>query len=101
MSKTKFIFDMICAHHHIYIQKAWLNDLKGIINHDELLLIKLLLDEYNFNVKLEGQKRIKFITNIEIPQGDGATALLYNQGNQLENEENILLISWAFANEEN
>ena len=54
-----------------------LNYLKGIINDDELHLIKLLLDKANLSAKLKGQKRNIFITNIGSLQGDGASALLF------------------------
>ena len=54
-----------------------LNDLKEIIDEDELHLIELLLDKVNYSVKLEGQTGNKFTTNIGSPQGDGASALFF------------------------
>ena len=60
------------------IQRGTLiNDLKGIIEDDELHLIVLLLDKVQYSVKLEGQTEERFPTNVGSPQGDGASALLF------------------------
>ena len=52
-------------------------DLKGIIDDDELHLIVLLLDKVQYSVKLEGQTGEPFSTNVGSPQGDGASALFF------------------------
>lgn len=54
-----------------------LNDLKEILNNDELHLITLLLDDVFYNVKLEGRIGESFTTNIGSPQGDSASALFF------------------------
>ena len=58
-------------------RRTLLNDLKGIINDDELYLIKLFLAEVQLSLKLEGKKRNKFITKIGSQQGDGASSPLF------------------------
>ena len=60
------------------IQRGTLiNDLKPIINNDELHLISILIDNVSYNVKLDGQLGTPFTTNIGSPQGDSASALFF------------------------
>ena len=54
-----------------------LNDLKHILDNDELHLVSLLINEVSYAVKLEGKQGQPFITNVGSPQGDSARALLF------------------------
>ena len=54
-----------------------LNDLKQILDNDELHLIYLLLDNVSYSVKLDGQLGQPFSSNIGSPQGDSASALFF------------------------
>ena len=54
-----------------------IEDLKEILENDELHLIKILLKDVEYKVRLEGKIGESFTTNIGSPQGDGASALLF------------------------
>ena len=54
-----------------------INDLKHIIEEDELHLVSLLLEDVNYSVNLEGTIGNPFNTNIGSPQGDSASALFF------------------------
>ena len=54
-----------------------IEDLKEILENDELHLIKMLLKDVEYRVRLEGKIGESFLTNIGSPQGDGASALLF------------------------
>ena len=52
-------------------------DLKEVLNNDELHLIHLLLDNVQIAVKLENQIGNTFESKIGSPQGDAASALFF------------------------
>ena len=54
-----------------------IEDLKEILENDELHLIKILLKDVEYKVRLEGKIGESFMTNIGSPQGDGASAFLF------------------------
>ena len=54
-----------------------IEDLREILESDELHLIKMLLKDVDYRVRLEGKIGESFLTNIGSPQGDGASALLF------------------------
>ena len=54
-----------------------INDLKGIIDDDELRLVVLLLNKVKYSVKLEGQTREHFQINVGSRQRDGASARFF------------------------
>ena len=54
-----------------------IEDLKEILENDELHLIKILLKDVEYKVRLEGKIGESFMTNIGSPQGDGASVLLF------------------------
>ena len=81
------------------IQRGTLfEDLKEILNNDELHLIHLLLDNVQISVKLENQIGEPFESKIGSPQGDSASALFFiiylattlNIANKRLKEENLL-----------
>jgi hypothetical protein len=60
------------------IQRGTLfEDLKGILENDELHLIHLLLDDVQISVKLENENGKLFKSLIGSPQGDAASALFF------------------------
>ena len=60
------------------IEKSTLiEDLNEILENDELHLIKMLIKDVEYRVRLEGKIGESFLTNIGSPQGDGASALLF------------------------
>ena len=54
-----------------------IEDQKEILKSDELHLIKILLKDVEYRVRLEGKIGESFLTNIGSPQGDGASAILF------------------------
>ena len=54
-----------------------IEDLKETLENDELHLIKMLLKDVEYRVRLKGKIGESFLTNIGSPQGDGASALLF------------------------
>ena len=51
------------------------NDLQKYLNYDELQIVRVLLDNVKYSVKLENEIGEPFTTNIGSPQGDGISAL--------------------------
>ena len=56
-----------------------IEDLRKVLNKDEIQLVALLLENVELCVKLENQLGSALKTNIESPQGDGASALFFIQ----------------------
>ena len=54
-----------------------IEDLKEVLNNDEIHLVALLLENVELCVKLENLLGSAFKTNIGSPQGDGASALFF------------------------
>ena len=54
-----------------------IDDLKSTLENDELFLIHLLLKDVKFMVKLNNEFGKEFITNIESPQEDSASAIFF------------------------
>ena len=53
------------------------NDLKSVLNYDELQIVRILLQDVKYSIKLENQTGDPFLTNIGSPQGDGISALFF------------------------
>ena len=54
-----------------------IKDFKEVLKPYELHLIKILLKDVEYKVRLEGKIGEPFTTNIESPQGDSASALFF------------------------
>ena len=54
-----------------------IEDIKEMLNNDEIHLVALLLENVELCVKLENLLGRAFKTNIGSPQGDGASALFF------------------------
>ena len=52
-------------------------DLQNYLNYDELQIVRVLLDQVKYSIKLENELGEAFTTNIGSPQGDGISALFF------------------------
>ena len=70
-----------------------IEDLRKVLNKDEIHLVALLLENVELRVKLENQLGSAFKTNIGSPQGDGASALFFIEylAERLKNRDSKLL----------
>ena len=54
-----------------------LNDLKSILEQDELHLVKILIKDVMLAVKVNNEKGKEFKTNIGVPQGDCLSPIMF------------------------
>ena len=59
-------------------RKSLLEDLKQIVDDDELHLLKLLLDDVELTVRCGSTKGIPFKTNRGVPQGDCMSPIFFH-----------------------
>ena len=58
-----------------------IEDLKNILNPDELHLVNVLIEDVRLAVKIGENIREEFKTNTGAPQGDCLSPILFNKGN--------------------
>ena len=72
-------------------RKMLIEDLKKILDEDEIHMFYMLLKDVKIQVKVGKEKGEKIITNTGVPQGDCASAILFTLylANSLKKEESI------------
>ena len=58
-------------------RRTVVEDLRAILEEDELHLIKLLMEDVKLAVRIQGQTGEKFNTNVGVPQGDCLSPILF------------------------